>query len=117
MEDCSDLYLFFQHMLGREFTEPPGAPPLFRLVEMFTSCTDHDIKDQIISSFTKTSPLRIVCATIAFGMGVDCPDVRVIMHLGPTDDVESYIQKQVEPEEMDFLHRPFYIRRKLIHKP
>ena len=49
MEDCSDLYLFFQQTLGREFTKPPGAPSLsrFRLVEMFMSFTDHDIKQQI----------------------------------------------------------------------
>ena len=39
MEDCSDLYQFFEDNLGRDFTEPPGAPPslsIFRLVEMFT---------------------------------------------------------------------------------
>ena len=36
---------------------------------------DKDIKGQIISSFTSESPLRIVCATVAFGMGLDCTDV------------------------------------------
>lgn len=95
MEDCSDLYLFFQQTLGREFTKPPGAPSLsrFRLVEMFMSCTDHDIKHQIISSITKPSPLRVVCATVAFSMGVDCPDVCVVIYLSPPDDIESYIQE------------------------
>ena len=95
MEDCANLYLFFQNNLGKDFTEPPGMPSLsqFRLVEMFTSCTDIDIKNKIISSFTKQSSLRIVCATIAFGMGVDCPDVLSVIHLGPPDDVESYIQE------------------------
>ena len=70
MKDCSDLYLFFSAcIIEREFIiEPPGAPPLsrFRLVEMFMSCTDHDIKNQIISSFTEPSPLQIVCATIVY---------------------------------------------------
>ena len=48
MEDCANLYLFFQNNLGKDFTEPPGMPSLsqFRLVEMFTSCTDIDIKKQ-----------------------------------------------------------------------
>ena len=32
----------------------------------------------------------MICATVAFGMGVNCPDVRVIIHIG---DVESYIQE------------------------
>ena len=96
MEDCSNIYLYFQNSLGKDFTEPPGAPSSlsrFRLVEMFTSCTDNDVKSQIISSFTKPSLLRIVCATIAFGMGVNCLDVRMVVHLGPPDDKESYIQE------------------------
>ena len=41
----------------------------------------------------KNSPLRIVCATIAFGMGINCDDVRQIIHVGPSDDAESYIQE------------------------
>ena len=95
MVDCADLYLFFEERLGRELTEPIGAPSLsqYRLVEMFTSCTDDDIKDQIIASFTKPSVLRIVCATVAFGMGVNCSDVHTVIHLGAPDNIEAYIQE------------------------
>ena len=41
--------------------KPSDAPDLsrFRLVKLFTSCTDDDIKAQIISSFTSESPLKI----------------------------------------------------------
>lgn len=94
-DSCSNLYLYFKQGLGNGFTEPIDAPDLskFRLVEMFTSCTDEEVKSQIISSFSKPSPLRVVCATVAFGMGLDCPDVRQIVHLGAPDDVESYIQE------------------------
>ena len=59
---------------------------------MFTSCTE-GVKNQILKSFTSpTSPLRVVIATIAFGMGIDCPDIRQIVHLGPPDDIEGYLQ-------------------------
>ena len=32
-------------------------------------------------------------ATIAFGTGLDCPDVRRIIHWGPPSDIESDIQE------------------------
>ena len=66
----------------------------FRLVDMFTACTDDSVKTQILTSFANNSyPLRIVVATVAFGMGLDCPDVREIIHIGAPDDLESYIQE------------------------
>ena len=95
MDDCASTYLYFQNNLGQEFTEPRGAPSLsrYRLVELYTSCTDISVKNQILASFTQPSCLRVICATIAFGMGVNCPDVRVVIHIGPPDDIEAYIQE------------------------
>ena len=83
-------------VLGSEFTEPADAPDHsgFRLVDMFTSCTDTDVKSDIIRSFTSLdASLRIVCATVAFGLGIDCPNVHQVIHWGAPDDVESYIQE------------------------
>ena len=37
--------------------------------------------------------LRVAIATIAFGMGNDCPDIRQVIHWGPSADLESYIQE------------------------
>ena len=36
---------------------------------------------------------RILFSTIAFGMGVDIPDVRTVIHYGPSGDIESYFQE------------------------
>nr|XP_051684655.1 ATP-dependent DNA helicase Q4 isoform X2 [Oryctolagus cuniculus] len=36
--------------------------------------------------------LRVVVATVAFGMGLDRPDVRAVLHLGLPPSVESYVQ-------------------------
>ncbi len=96
LEECADLYIYFKEGLGENFTEPADSPDLsrFRLVEMYTSCTDQEVKDEILASFkSTTAPLRIVCATVVFGLGVDCPDVRQVIHLGAPVDTESYIQE------------------------
>ena len=57
-----------------DFTEPPNSPELNKhgLANLFLGCT-------------------IVFATSAFGMGVDCSNVHQVIHLGVTEDIESYI--------------------------
>ena len=93
--DCGKLYLFFKTFLRGGFTEPADAPdmPQFRIVDMYHSSTDSVVKESIIDLFTKPSHFRVVVATVAFGMGIDCPDVRQVIHVGAPDDVESYIQE------------------------
>lgn len=94
-EEVTEIYYFFKQKLGAQFTEPCGAPDLarFRLVDMYTHCTHQSVKDVILQRFTSPSSLRIVIATIAFGMGIDCPDVRQIIHWGVPDDEEMYVQE------------------------
>ena len=89
------MYLFFKRQLGPEFTEPPGSPdlPCFRLVDMYMSCTEEHVKEEITRAFTQESSLRIVIATVAFGMGINCHSVREVIHLGPPTDIESYVQE------------------------
>lgn len=94
--ECATLYELFRCRLGKGFTEPAGLPDLsqFRIVDMFTSSTHSSVKECIVRSFCKTdSRLRVVICTIAFGMGIDCPDVRQIIHWGPSKDIEGYMQE------------------------
>lgn len=95
-DECSTMYRLFKHFLGEKFTNPPSAPDLskYRLVDMYTRCTEARVKEEIIHSFSDINGnLRVVVGTIAFGMGIDCPDIRVVVHWGPSSDVESYIQE------------------------
>ena len=32
-------------------------------------------------------------ATVAFGMGLDCPNIRHVLHWGPPEDIELYLQE------------------------
>ena len=48
----------------------------------------------ILRSFTSpTGAVRAVVATIAFGLGLDAPDIKQVFHWGPSSDVEAYVQE------------------------
>jgi ATP-dependent DNA helicase RecQ len=81
--------------MKENFTEPKGAPDLsrYRLVEMYTKCTPDYVKKTIIKQFTMNSQLHVVIGTIAFGMGIDSPDVREVIHWGVSTDCEMYVQE------------------------
>ena len=94
--DCWKLYSYFNMSLGRNFCHPPGTSPDVieaRLVDMFFKGTDSDVKRTIIENFTKPSCLRIVICTDAFGMGINCKEVRCIIHYGVPSDKETYVQQ------------------------
>lgn len=96
LSDCAAIYELFRIILGKEFTEPPGLPDLaeFRLVDMFTSATQKEVKEEIVKSFClEGTRLRVVICTVAFGMGINCPDVRQVIHWGASADIESYVQE------------------------
>ena len=94
-DEVTAIYFHFKQQLGVCFTEPPGSPDIMQycLVDMYTHCTHESVKDSILYNFKRESPLRIVVATIAFGLGVDCPDVRQIIHWGVPKDMETFIQE------------------------
>ncbi|CAB4040966.1 mediator of RNA polymerase II transcription subunit 34-like [Paramuricea clavata] len=64
------------------------------LMEMLHSCTPEDNKKCILESFQNVNgTIRILVATIAFGMGVDCKAVHRVIHYGPSKTIEAYVQE------------------------
>ena len=62
--------------------------------ELFTSAAHVDDKQRILSSFTdQCNVLRVIVATVAFGMGVDAPNVRHVIHWGAPNTIEGYVQE------------------------
>ena len=82
-KDCSYIYVMLKWKLGKYLTDPPGYPNLssFRLVNMYTRVLTTDKKAEVLDIFSKVDgKIRLIIATTAYGMGVDCPDIRRIIH-------------------------------------
>ena len=38
---------------------------------------------------------RVVFCTITFGMGIDIPDIRCVIHYRPAADIDNYFQELI----------------------
>ena len=90
---CSTLYAMLRESLcDRNFLDPNNK--CIVLIEMLHSCTSEANKREILNSFQQVNGcIRLLVATIAFGMGVDSKGVKTVVHFGPSKNVESYIQE------------------------
>ena len=69
----------------------------------------------ILSLFTQNnSILCVVIATIAFSMGIDCPDIHHIIHWGAACNLEHYFQEWAELEGMEKLHMHYLFVQKIV---
>ena len=94
--DCSKIYMLLRGKLGPAFTEPPRCPNVtgYGIIDMFTRVLTEEKKEEVLQSFSVVGGiLRLVIATTAFGMGIDCPDIRTIVHWGIPSTMEEYVQE------------------------
>jgi ATP-dependent DNA helicase RecQ len=97
----------------RRLTELVTRALLFRSVRAapyHAGLTD-DVRRRVLLAFLRDR-VHVVVATTAFGMGIDKPDVRRVMHWGPSRTLESYYQeagrggRDGRPAECLLLWRP-----------
>lgn len=63
-------------------------------VGYFHAGLDADDRDEAYQRFkSDDDPIYILCATKAFGMGMDIPNIHYIIHLSPPNVLEDYLQE------------------------
>lgn len=98
-DDTNAIYEMAALELARNDALFPGSVhPEFgsriRTCEKFDACSSPSLKARIIDSFAKPDgAVAIVISTIAFAMGMDVPNIRTVLHWGPPNDIESYVQE------------------------
>ncbi|SOV83016.1 ATP-dependent DNA helicase, putative [Plasmodium sp. gorilla clade G3] len=77
-KDCESIYSFLKEK---------GL-----LVLMYHADLTNDQKKEAHEKFLKDE-IQIIVATVAFGMGIDKPDIRRIIHYGFARSLEAYVQQ------------------------
>ncbi len=90
---CSKIYHWMKDVLDGAAYEGPQLRKNL-IIGMVHASTPADAKAHIMEDFPKQNGiLKILIATVAFGMGVNIPDVRQIIHWGLPDTTLLYWQE------------------------
>lgn len=94
IESCAMLYRFFLMSLQDEGYIGSDRHISKCLFAMFHAKITDQQKAAILESFSKPDGIcRVMFATIAFGMGVNIPDIHMVIHYGPSRNIEDYVQE------------------------
>ena len=96
LETISSCFYFFSRELGDRQYEPVGSPPVAanRMFSMYHAQYPQHERERIVNDLvSRKSKLRILFVTIAFGLGIDLPDIRRVIHIGVPCTIEEYLQE------------------------
>jgi ATP-dependent DNA helicase RecQ len=86
------VYLYRKyHKRGTEELKNKAIEKGFRAINFHGDMSSKE-RQEIISAF-KNGDFDVVFATNAFGMGIDIPDIRVVIHFMMPESVEQYYQE------------------------
>ena len=93
LDQGAAIYGWLMTTFGQEKAYAGMKDPENRVVELYHGELGNCTQKRIVRRFTQPSSLRCVVATIAFGMGIEVTDVRLILHWGPSKTVLDYWQE------------------------
>ena len=92
----SECYSYFNTRMGALQCHPVGADPLSknRMFSQFhAQYPDHERQRIVHDLVQDVSKIKILFVTVAFGIGVDVPNIRRVIHIGVPHTIEEYFQE------------------------
>lgn len=94
IKSVSDNFRYVNNTLGSKAFHLGLRKQSHILVSMYHSSVTPSLKSVILSTFRlPDSHIRLIITTIAFGMGVDIPDIHLIIHWGASKSLLAYWQE------------------------
>ena len=96
LETIANCFSYFSSELGNEQYEPIDAPKLARnrlFTQYHAQYPEHERKRIVDELIQGKSKLRIIFATVAFGIGLDISNIRHVLHIGVPYSMEEYFQE------------------------
>ena len=91
---ASQVFWWLKTELGLDMYKDRRRRFKNRLIDMYHTHSDDGSKVRIQTTFTKPdSYIRVVVATVALGLGVDIPDLRLVVHWGLDKSLLVYWQE------------------------
>ena len=97
LETIANCFSYFSSKVGIEQYEPADAPKRARnrlFSQYHAQYPEHErqrIVDELVQGKSK---LRIIFATVAFGIGLDISNIRQVIHIGVPYTMEEYFQEE-----------------------
>lgn len=89
--DCCKVYEYFKRELGKQMYHQDTKEIR---VDIYIKVTSSSCKKAILKSFAERAGcLGIIIASVAFGMGLNCPGVRQVIRFRSTASLSSYVQE------------------------
>lgn len=98
IKQIAEVYEYLETNLGMKQFAASEAKPRNgywnRIFGMFHMTTNKKIKREICKSFQdERGCIRVVLSSTSFSMGLDVRDVHTVIHYGPANDIDDYLQE------------------------
>ena len=95
IDSCASLYQLFDFRLREGGYVPKGRIDIrYALFGIHLSKVTDEEKQELTKSFMNPNGIcRVLFSTIAFGMGINIPNIRRVIHNGPASKVDQYVQE------------------------